>query len=65
MYEELKKNKNNLQITVKETRNKLGTWWSEFALRLDKQIVVAAMTLLHVQIKNSFIVEAFATNAHK
>ena len=40
-------------------------WWPERAFCLDKQIVVAAMTLLHVQIKNSFIVEAFTTNAHQ
>ena len=66
MYKELKKNKNNLQITVvKEIKNCLGTRRSELVLQLDKEVLVAAVVLHHVKIEYSFVVEALSTEAHQ
>ena len=66
MYKELRKNKNNLQITVvKEIKNCLGTRRSELALQLDKEVLVAAVVPHYVKIEYSFVVEALSTGAHQ
>ena len=65
MYKELKKNKNNLQITVVKNRNKLSTWRPELALRLDIQVLVAAVVPFHVKVEYSFVVKALSTGAHQ
>ena len=66
MYRELKKNKNNLQITVvKEIKNCLGMRRSKLALQLDKEVLVAAVVPHHMKIEYSFVVEALSTGAHQ
>ena len=66
MYRELKKNKNNLQITVvKEIKNCLGMRRSELALQLDKEVLVAAVVPHHMKIEYSFVVEALSAGAHQ
>ena len=66
MYKELRKNKNNLQITVvKEIKNCLGMRSSKLVLQLDKEVLVAAVVPHHVKIEYSFVVEALSTGAHQ
>ena len=60
-----KDNKDNLQVTITKIKNNLSTRWPELALRLNKQIVVAAVVPLHMQVKNAFIIKTFATRAHQ
>ena len=65
MYKELRKNKNNLQITVvKEIKNCLGTRRSELVLQLDKEVLVATVVSHYMKIKYSFVVEILSTGAH-
>ena len=68
MYKEPRKNKDNkdnLQVTITKIKNNLSTRWPELALRLNEQIVVAAVVPLHMEIKYSLVVKAFATRAHQ
>ena len=66
MYKELRKNKNNLQITVvKEIKSCLATRRSELALQLDKEVLVATVVPYYVKIEYSFVVETLSTGAHQ
>ena len=38
---------------------------SKLALRLDKEVLVAAVVLHHMKIEYSFVVEALSTGAHQ
>ena len=46
-------------------KNCLGTQRSELALRLDKEVLVAAVVPFHVKVEYSFVVEALSTGAHQ
>ena len=48
-----------------EIKNCLGTRRSEPALRLDKEVLVAAVVPYHVKVEYSFVVEALSTGAHQ
>ena len=39
--------------------------WSELVLRLNKQVVVATVVPLHMEIKYTLIVKTFAARAHQ
>ena len=66
MYKELRKNKNNLQITVvKEIKNCLGMRRSKLVLRLDKEVLVATVVPYHMKVEYSFVVGALSTGAHQ
>ena len=71
MYKEQKKcytrkQKDNLQyLNSYKELNCLGSWRPEHALRLDEEVVIAAVVLLNVEVKHSFVVETSTTRTHQ
>ena len=61
----LKTIKTMYKLQLRKIKNCLSTQWPELALRLNEQVVVAAVVPLNMEIKYSLVVKTFATRAHQ
>ena len=69
MYKRTKQNiktiKSIYNLQLQKIKNNLSTRWPELALRLNEQVVVAAVVSLNMEVKYSLVVKAFAARAHQ
>ena len=62
---EIKTIKAIYKLQLRKIKNNLSTQWSELALRLNEQVVVAAVVPFNMEVKYSLVVKAFAARAHQ